>query len=185
MIFQEVLEGKDIRTGDIIATVDGGASLYGFLFKIIGVLIPGKPDHIVLYVGPDGLCMEAGPKGVNTFNVPGGRWNAEEMLGQRGIVDRLYGVGSLLKGRVTDTTVEDAAREAVRSFLLDQVGKPYNWDFFDPDREDAFYCSQLAYAAYKRVGINVNVIESGLLHPLFLERIVTPEEVWKATGNVP
>jgi hypothetical protein len=181
MIYSEILEGKSISSGDIIATVDGGeGSFYGALFKLIGAIIPGKPDHIIMYLGPDGICVEAGPKGVNLFGFFDGRWDAEQMRLQRGILDKLYGVGSLMEGRITDPLEEEAARSVIRSFLLNQIGKPYNWNFLDPDQKDSFYCSQLAYVAYKRIGINLDTISGPSLHPMIPNKIVTPEEVWKA-----
>jgi hypothetical protein len=181
MIFEESLEGRPVRSGDIIATVDGGeGSFSGALFKLLGVMIPGKPDHIVLYLGPDGICIEAGPKDVNLFRFFDGKWDAHRMERQRGIVDKLYGVGSLVPKTAAGTFAEDAARRTVRAFLLEQAGKPYNWDFLDPDQEEAYYCSQLAYAAYWCVGVNLNVSAEGSLHPKFLNRIVTPGEVWNS-----
>ena len=180
MVCHELLEGRLIRTGDLIGTVDGGASLYGFLFRVIGVLIPGKPDHIAIYLGPDGICAEAGPMGVNLFRFPGGKWNAALMRGQREIIDTLFGVCSPIDGRPDDAA--EAAREAVRSFVLDQLGKPYNWNFGDPYREDKFYCSQLAYAAYQSAGIILRTPADARPHPVLPETIITPEEVWKAVG---
>ena len=179
-VFEETLEGLTVRTGDIIGTVDGNASLYGLLFKIIGEIVPGRPDHIAIYLGPDGICVEAAPRGVNLFRFFGGRWDTKRMQGQRDVVDSLYGVGSLLQGRFPNPKQEEDARETVRSFVLDQIGKRYNMNFLDVDSEEDFYCSQLAYAAYKRVGLDMNVAAAGSLHPKFLNRIVTPEEVWNA-----
>lgn len=38
-----------------------------------------------------------------------------------------------------------------------QVGKPYNFDFFNTSRRDAFYCSQLVWAAYyDNFGIDIS-----------------------------
>ena len=179
-VFKETLEGKKISTGDIIATVDGEASFYGLFSKIIGELIPGRPDHIVIYLGPVGICIEAAPKGVDLFRFFGERWDAQRMKERRGMVDTLFGIGNILRGRYPDPIKEEKVQETVRTFALDQVGKRYNMNFLDVDGENSFYCSQLAYAAYKRVGINLNVTGGGGFHPKFLSRIITPEEVWKA-----
>lgn len=175
-VFEERLESHPVRTGDLIATVDGGASFYGMLFKVIGELIPGRPDHLALYLGPDGICAEAGPRGVILFRFFDGHWDAARMLGQRGVADTFFGVRPLPLARAH----ERAMRSAARNFVLDQLGKPYNLNFSDPDREDAFYCSQLACAACKAAGIHLNIDEGKNLHPLLPQRIVTPEEVWKA-----
>jgi len=185
MIFEESLEGKTVRTGDIIATADGGeGSFSGAVFKLIGVMIPGRPDHIALYLGPDGICIEAGPKDVSLFRFLGGKWEAHRMERQRGIVDKLHGVGSLIPNAAPASFDEGAARETVRTFLLEQAGKPYNWDFLNPDQEEAFYCSQLAYAAYKRIGVNLNTPPPRNLHPLLPRPIVTPEEVWNSVPHI-
>ncbi len=178
MVFEETLEGKTIRSGDIIATVDGGASLYGFLFKLIGIIVPGRPDHVAVYLGPDGMCVEAGPRGVNQFRFFDAHWDTEKMLGQRSIVDSLYGLRSLIEGRVTDVGSEKAIRSEIHRYVLEQVGKPYNIFFCDPYREDSFYCSQLVFSAYRKVGI---AIQFGIIHPAFHVNIVTPEDVWKAS----
>lgn len=38
-----------------------------------------------------------------------------------------------------------------------QVGKPYNFNFLDTSRRDAFYCSQLVWAAYyDNFGIDIS-----------------------------
>jgi hypothetical protein len=179
MVFEETLEGKTIRTGDIVGTVDGGASLYGFLFKIIGDTIPGRPDHVAVYLGPDGICVEAGPRGVNLFRFFDARWDTERMLGQRGIVDSLYGLGDLVEGRVPDTVSEKIIRSKIRHYVLEHIGKPYNLMFRDPDGEKSFYCSQLVYSVYRKVGI---VIPFGSLHPTFHDPIITPEDVWNASN---
>lgn len=179
MIFSERLEGKTIRTGDIIATVDGGGSIYGALFHLIGEIVPGKPDHMALYLGPDGICVEAAPKGVNLFRFFRGRWDAERMQRQRGVVDKLYGLGDAVGGRLDDPGKSDAVREAVRAFVLDQVGKPYNMNFLEPEQDLAFYCSQLVFAAYKKVGIDLHSACTPALHPLLPAKVITPEEIWR------
>lgn len=37
-----------------------------------------------------------------------------------------------------------------------QIGDPYNSAFWDSDRSDKFYCSQLVWKAWKHAGFNVN-----------------------------
>ena len=180
MVFEEMLEGTVIRTGDIIATVDGGASIYGALFRLIGEIVTGKPDHLVLYLGPDGICVEAAPRGVNLFRFFGGRWDSRRMQGQRGVVDKLYGTGDAVGGRLDDPGKSDAVREAVRAFVLDQVGKPYNMNFLEPEQEHVFYCSQLVWAAFHKAGVDLHPKFTAWLHSLLPHRVITPEEVWRA-----
>jgi uncharacterized protein YycO len=65
----------------------------------------------------------------------------------------------------------------VAAFCLAQVGKPYNLNFLEPDREDAFYCSQLIYKAYLRQGIDLNTGLSIESLP-GTNRIIYPQELW-------
>ncbi len=48
-----------------------------------------------------------------------------------------------------------------------QVGKPYNWNFFDKDTEEKFYCSQLVWKAWLDAGINCEPgsIPNGIIAP--------------------
>jgi len=53
-----------VQTGDIICTTDGGGEIFaGQFWRLVGKLIPGEVDHIAVYVGPQGRCVEAGAKG--------------------------------------------------------------------------------------------------------------------------
>lgn len=40
------------------------------------------------------------------------------------------------------------------NYAIQQVGKPYNWNFFNKTTTDAFYCSQLVWLSWLEVGIN-------------------------------
>ena len=42
------------------------------------------------------------------------------------------------------------------SYAYQQIGKPYNYDFFDYTRTDKFYCSQLVWKAWKNRGWDLN-----------------------------
>ena len=180
MIYEDELMGTRLRSGDIIATVDGGASVYGFMFHLIGTLIPGKPDHLALYLGPDNICIEAGPKGVNLFRYIDHAWDADRMFGQRGIVDALYGIGDVVRGHLPEEE-EERARTAIRRYALDQAGKDYNYAFHDSDDDTLFYCSQLVYKACEAAGITLDLSSGKALHPLLPDKIITPIEVW--TGS--
>jgi len=182
-IFEELLDGRPVSTGDLIGTVDGGASLNGMLFKVIGELIPGKPDHIAIYLGPHGICAEAAPKGVHLFRFFKGRWDSDRMEGQRGIVDKLYGIRSCLREGLSSQKGENAARAVVRDYVLAQMGKPYNLNFAATDQEKAFYCSQLAWAAYRQAGVDLWPKPGAKRHPLLPKGVITPEDVWRACGE--
>ncbi len=176
------IDGLPLRTGDLIATSDGGQTLIaGQFWWLVGKLIPGEVDHIAVYVGPGGRCVEAGATGkVIEFTLPGDTWDAGAMLAARGFVDQLYGVADPVAGRGLPADREPIARLDAAAYCLAQAAahKPYNLNFLDSDTEDAFYCSQLAYKAYLPVGINLN---SGIGVPSlpFTESIIFPQEVWE------
>jgi hypothetical protein len=191
MIHEYTMDGLRVQTGDLICTTDGGgADLKGQYWRLIGKLIPGDVDHIVVYVGPGGLCVEAGATGkVISFEVRGPHWDAAGMLEQRGFLDVLYGVAYPLAGKGFSATREAEIREEVANYCLAQArsGKPYNLNFLDSSTEEAFYCSQLAYAAYLRQGIDLNTGQ-GVPKIPGTESIVFPQEIWsgcehkRATG---
>lgn len=107
--------------------------------------------------GRKDACVEAGPRGVNVFNLPGPTWDALGMIRLRGpILDTLQGVAAPIKAMDwSNRKKEIQVREAIAQYCLAQVGKPYNVNYFNPQTEEAFYCSQLAYLAYLPHGINL------------------------------
>lgn len=181
MVHSDEINGIPVQTGDLICTVDGdGRSILGWFWWVIGKIIPGRVDHIVIYLGPEGRCVEAAAKGrVVTFNVKGGNWEARNMFAQRGpIIDTFYGVAYPLSGAAGGQD-EAAKRERVAEYCLRQaqLGRPYNLNFLNSATEKAFYCSQLAYQAYLREGINLNTGRR-LAHIPGTERIIFPQEIW-------
>jgi hypothetical protein len=180
MVHEYRIEGLKVRTGDLICTTDGGGGdLKGQFWRVIGKLLPGDVDHIVVYVGPEGRCVEAGAKGaVIEFEVPGTTWDSRAMTGQRGmLIDEFYGVAYPLQGRGSDSSREDLIREGIARYCLEQVGKPYNMNFLDSSTERAFYCSQLAYKAYLPQGIDLKT-GVGIPEIPFTDRIIFPQEIW-------
>ncbi len=179
MIYRYKINGVPVQSGDIICTTDGHPDLLpGEFWRLIGRLLPGDVDHIVIYIGPDGRFVEAGGKGVSLFEMPGGCWNSEKLLNERAtLVDTFYGVVSPLKSLHPSTADERRMRAEIIAYCLGQLGKPYNLNYLDPEREDAFYCSQLAYKAYQHQGINLN---TGLGMPNLpgSDKIVFPQEIW-------
>ncbi|MFC1607469.1 hypothetical protein ACFL47_05815 [Candidatus Latescibacterota bacterium] len=182
-VFSYKINNLSVKTGDLICTVDGGGpTISGHFWWAIGKLIPGIVDHIVIYTGPEGRCVEAGAKKrVITFNVPESEWDAETMKNERGFVDRLYGVAYPLADSSKKEAEERAIRIDVANYCIKQarLQKPYNINFFKSKTEKAFYCSQLAYKAYKRHGINFNT-NKGIPDIPFTDRIIYPQEVWEA-----
>jgi len=177
------INGLSVQTGDLICTTDGGASfIRGQFWRMIGKIIPGDVDHIVIYTGPGGRCVEAGAKRmVIEFEVPNGVWNAEAMADSRGgLIDELYGVADPVAGRGRGEREEANIRIDAANYCILQAEnrKPYNLAFNTPDIESAFYCSQLAYKAYLRHGINLNT-DIGVPNIPFTQTIVFPQEVWE------
>ena len=71
MIHTFEIEGLAIQTGDIICTSNGKPDILpGEFWRLVGRLVPGDVDHVMMYVGPEGRCVEAGSRGVITFDMP-------------------------------------------------------------------------------------------------------------------
>lgn len=70
-----------LKTGDVICTMNGKPEILpGEFWRLIGMLVPGDVDHVALYLGPAGRCIEAGALGVVTFEIRDGLWAAEHNL---------------------------------------------------------------------------------------------------------
>ena len=179
MIYTYQIEGIALQTGDIICTMNGKPDILpGEFWRFIGRLVPGDVDHVAVYIGPEGRCVEAGARGVITFDIPSGHWNTEHMARQRGLLfDTFYGIASPLDGLEISEEEEFEMRSRVAEYCLTQVGKPYNLNFLNPETEGAFYCSQLAYKAYQQIGIDLN---TGLAMEQLpgTNGIVYPQEIW-------
>lgn len=186
MIHVEKINGILLKTGDLICTTDGSnESIMGQYWRFIGKMIPGEVDHIVVYVGPDGKCIESGPNGVIEFQVESGLWNSEEMKESRGgLIDTFYGVAFPLKGRKMDKFSEMEIREGVAWFCTGQVvaERPYNMNFFNSTDHHQFYCSQLPYVAYLPYEIDLNT-GIGIPKIPFTESIIFPQEIWEGLPN--
>ena len=176
------LNGLPLQTGDLICTTDGLENIpVGEFWRLLGRMVPGPVDHIVIYIGPGGHCVEAGPRGVNEFDIPGDTWDAMAMLERRGpLVDQLYGVAYPLAERGLSPEQEKKIRIQVGRYCLRQarLHKPYNINYLNTKTQLAFYCSQLAYRAYLPHGIDLN---TGLGVPDLRgsEQIVFPQEIWE------
>jgi cell wall-associated NlpC family hydrolase len=184
MIYTYQINGMPVQTGDIICTMNGKPDILpGEFWRLIGRLVPGDVDHVAIYIGPDGRCVEAGTRGVIAFDAPHGNWDTELMARQRGLLfDTFYGVVSPLDMFDFSRDEEKNMRTTIASYALEQIGKPYNLNFLNAEREDAFYCSQLAYKAYQRVGIDLN---TGLAMEQLpgTNRIIYPQEIWEGFSH--
>ncbi|MBL8063590.1 MAG: hypothetical protein JNK32_11250 [Anaerolineales bacterium] len=178
-IYTYQINGMPVQTGDVLCTMNGKPDILpGEFWRFIGRLVPGDVDHVAMYLGPDGRCIEAGARGVITFDVPGGRWDTERMARQRGLLfDTFYGVVSPLDVLGYSDEDERLMRVSIAKYALAQVGKPYNLNFFNSESEDAFYCSQLIYKAYQTIGIDMN---TGLAMEQLpgTNQIIYPQEIW-------
>jgi uncharacterized protein YycO len=56
------------------------------------------------------------------------------------------------------TTVDKDKQAALRA--AQQVGKPYNYNFWDIDQDNSFYCSQLFYRQFRTL-FNINLNDNG------------------------
>lgn len=181
MIYHYRLNGLRLQTGDIICTNNGlKGSLVGRFWEVVGLTIPGAVDHVALYVGPGGRCVEAAARGVVTFEIPEHRWDAKQMLARRGFLDKLVGIAYPLAGYPLQPQTIAQIRAGVAHFCLAQATakKPYNPLFFAPDLDAAFYCSQLIYKAYLAYGIDLSV--GPTITPLPDDaRIVLPQAIWQ------
>ena len=184
MIHTYTINGIPLETGDVICTMNGKPNILpGEFWRLVGRLVPGDVDHVAMYVGPEGRCVEAGAKGVISFAVPHGSWDSASMVKMRGLIlDEFYGVAYPLARLEISEEDEKLIRERVAEYCLGQVGKPYNLNFLDPDREDAFYCSQVIYKAYLPNGINLN---TGLAMEMLpgTNQIVYPQEIWSGCAH--
>ena len=181
------INGLTVRTGDLICTTNGNESLGpGQFWFLVGMILPGDVDHVVVYIGPEGRCVESGAKGrVIEFDVMNNTWNANEMVDQRGpLMDTFYGVAYPLAGKHLSDEEESDIRTSIAEFCLEHVKKktPYNLNFTDSKTEDAIYCSQLAYLAYLKNGIDLNT-GKGVPKIPGSESIILPEEIWNSCEN--
>jgi uncharacterized protein YycO len=81
----------------------------------------------------------------------------------------------------TSLTIEaiKEVRESVAEYCLQQasLSKPYNLNFLDSSTENSFYCSQLAYMAYLKNGIDLNT-QIGIAEIPGTKTIIFPQEIW-------
>ena len=187
MIYTHTLHGIPLQSGDLICTTNGTDTFVaGQFWRFIGLFVPGPVDHIVIYIGPDGRCIEAGPRGVNTFEISENKWDSPQMSAQRGpLFDHFHGVVYPLKGAEVSLSQEQKIRAGIAKYCLDQaeMHKPYNFNFLDSNTEKAFYCSQLAYLAYLKFGIDLNT-GIGIPDVPGTEQIIFPQEIWNGFPNI-
>ena len=158
MIHTHTFNGLTVQTGDILCTRNGTDDNWlGRIWHWIGYLVPGRIDHTILYVGPGGRCIEAGGKGVIEFVMLGPIWDAPSVADTRLLQDTLVAVAQPLQRLNLSLQEEARIRLGVADYCLTQIGKPYNPIFLNTVTDDAFYCSQLIYLAYRECGVDLGV----------------------------
>jgi len=184
MIYTYQIEGLTLQTGDIVCTMNGKPDILpGEFWRLVGRLVPGDVDHVAIYVGPDGRCVEAGSRGVITYHAHNGVWDTEFMARERGLLfDTFYGVAYPLNRLELSEEEGTHMRMKVAQYCLSQVGKSYNLNFLNSESEKSFYCSQLAYKAYQQVDINLN---TGLAMEQLpgTNEIIYPQEIWEGCAH--
>jgi len=179
MNYSYQIEGLTLQTGDVICTTNGKPDILpGEFWLLVGRLVPGDVDHVAMYVGPGGRCVESGSRGVITFDLCGEIWDTECMARERGLLfDTFYGIAYPLDGLELSEENEAHMRIKVAGYCLSQLGKSYNLNFLNAETEETFYCSQLIYKAYQQVGIDLN---TGLAMEQLpgTNAIIYPQEIW-------
>lgn len=185
MIHTYTYHGVTAKTGDILFTRDGEeGSLFGEFWKLIGRMFPSEFSHVAMYLGPGIRFVESAAKGVVVVEMEGNEWDGIRYGKERLLVDELIGIGDPIAGRGISPERENEIRENVVAYCLEQAraGKPYNLNFFNPETDGAFYCSQLVYKAYETQGINLHV-HIGKDADSLLAPLVLPEDVWNACNK--
>ena len=143
MIHTYQIHGLPLQTGDIICTMNGKPNILpGEFWRLVGRLVPGDVDHVAMYLGPEGRCIESGALGVVTFEVHNGFWEPEHTMPEHGLlVDTFYGAAYPLEGRGLSREMEEQIREDVAAFSLAQIGKPYNLNFLKSDTDETYMYS--------------------------------------------
>lgn len=91
-----------------------------------------------------------------------------------------YNTRTTCTGVVVNDTTSEQDRMAA-DWCYKQIGKPYNYNFFNTSTRDKFYCSQLVWAAfYENYGIDLNTdaFNSSLLggNPIHPAELVSSEK---------
>lgn len=187
MIHSYRIDGLPVKTGDILCTTDGRKdSLIGWIWRIFGKMVPGPVDHVAIYLGPGGRCAEAGIRGVITFFAEEETWDGHRMKRRRGyLVDTFYGAAYPLAERGYSTEKQQQIRKGVARYCMAQVkaGKWYNLNLFNPETENYFYCSQLAYRAYLSCGIDLMAGVKPYIGLPGLDRIILPQQIWEGSAH--
>jgi len=183
MVCSYEIAGLSVQTGDILCTTVGDETLLsGLAWRAFGALVPGPIDHMALYVGPGGRCVESGSAGVVVYDVLDRDWGTQPMAREQGwLTDTLYGVAYPLAGRGLSAEKEAIIRCAVADYCLAQAAadRPYNFNFLNSHTEKSFYCTHLIYRAYLHSGIDLNS-QRHFLGWDGQDGLILPQEIWQA-----
>src|SRR6266542_1029049 len=124
MIYTYQIEGIPLQTGDIICTMNGKPDILpGEFWRLVGRLVPGDVDHVAIYLGPQGRCVEAGAHGVIKFTVFDGQWDTDRMATHSGhLFDTLYGVAAPINGLEVSKAEQAEMRSHVAKYCMAHLG---------------------------------------------------------------
>ena len=85
MIHTYIINNLQVQTGDILCLTFNGDPKNPPVnrWRLLGLLIPGEVDHVAVYVGPEGRCIESAYRGVYEFDLEGQIWLPKKMYKYR------------------------------------------------------------------------------------------------------
>ncbi|MDI6708406.1 MAG: YiiX/YebB-like N1pC/P60 family cysteine hydrolase [Candidatus Thermoplasmatota archaeon] len=133
----KIFSGKGDGNKADFSKAQPGDILFGRTPGFMDWIIPGYWTHVGMYIG-NGKVIEAVPKGVVCSDIE--KW-------------RSYDAAAI--GRVWTASYSQV--QSAIEFAKAQLGKPY--DYYLADKRvygRSYYCSELVWAAYKHVGIDID-----------------------------
>ncbi|NJE54692.1 YiiX/YebB-like N1pC/P60 family cysteine hydrolase [Thermococcus sp. 21S9] len=149
----------DVKPGDLV---------YGHNDDLFNALIPGYWVHVAI---------------IAWYNQSIGDWMViEAKIGKGVILTPLKVFLSRYKDvAIQRVKVDDSVRERAVAFAYQQLGKPYNYDYFTKPKvySDKYYCSQLVWASYLVASnFTVNLDENDGAWSWKYGYAVAPQEVY-------
>lgn len=141
-------------TGDILVTYDGGVSS-SLLFL---------PGHAAIVALDREFTVESYPWQFPIYKSPTKKDGVQYLLNEWGKKTKVFGL------RVNGAPYSAYVNAA--TYAEQQIGKPYNLNFFWKTRTDSFYCSQLVWRAWYNQGYDIDYDTN--------DNIVSPAELVKS-----
>lgn len=140
--------------GDILVTYTGGTSSSAFFL----------PGHAAIVARDKYKTVESYPWQFPIYNSPTKKDGVQYLANEWGDKNQVFGL------RVNGAPYSAYVNAA--TYAEQQVGKPYNLNFFWKSRTDSFYCSQLVWRAWYNQGYDIDYVT--------IDTIVTPAELVKS-----